>query len=184
MEDENPLEAKEKLDELAEHKSGWTHYLAITTAIIAVLAAIASMRSGALANDAILAKNDAILSQAKASDQWNYYQAKGIKKNLADSISIVHPDPKLEAAAAKYDADQKEIKAEADKLVGEVAKANKESEEGLKHHEMAALSVTFFQIAIALSAMAALMRQKWFWVMSLGLAVAGSGFLAASFVMR
>ncbi len=40
----------------------WTGYLSLQTAVIAVFAAVASLESGGNSNDAILAKNEAILS--------------------------------------------------------------------------------------------------------------------------
>ncbi len=180
MEEDTPLEAKEQLDELAEHKSGWTRYLAITTAMIAVLAALASMKSGNLANSALLAKNDAILMQSKASDQWNYYQAKGIKRTIDDALSLGNGNLKLKSEALRYAAEQKDIQAKARELEREAESDNKRSERLLQKHEKAATSVTFFQIAIALSAMAALMRQKWFWFLSIGLAIAGTALLLAA----
>ena len=60
-------------------KTGWTVYLSLSTAIIAVFAAVASLESGANSNDAILEKNDAVLNQSKASDEWALYQAKVIR---------------------------------------------------------------------------------------------------------
>jgi len=179
MEDENPLEAKEKLDELAEHKEGWTRYLALTTAFIAVLAALASMKSGGLANEALLAKNDAILSQSKASDQWNYYQAKGIKRTVDEGFAATASNPKLKSEATRYASEQKDIQEKARSLDKEVETNNVLSEKLLQRHEKAASSVTFFQIAIALSAMAALMKQKSYWIVSMALAAIGAGYLVA-----
>src|SRR5207247_1136020 len=72
-------EAVEEAVERAEHGARWIQYLSLSTVLIAVLAAIASLRSGSLANEALLVKNQAVLFQARASDQWSYYQAKGIK---------------------------------------------------------------------------------------------------------
>ena len=76
-------QVEETIERVAEHGKGsgsrWTHYLALSTAVIAVLAAIASLEAGSLSNEAILYKNEAVLFQAKASDAWSYYQAKGIK---------------------------------------------------------------------------------------------------------
>src|SRR5260370_31456181 len=89
-EDLETAELKERIEEgvekaLEEGGGGprWTLYLSLSTAIIAVFAAIASLESGANSNDAILEKNEAVLSEARASDQWAYYQAKGMKSSLA-----------------------------------------------------------------------------------------------------
>ena len=85
-------EMKAQLEETREHaehvhgsggdKARWTLHLSLSTAIIAVFAAIASLQSGAAESEALLAKNESILAQAKASDQWAYYQAKNIKMSL------------------------------------------------------------------------------------------------------
>jgi hypothetical protein len=183
VEIENPLEAKEHLDELAhhghggEHSQGWTRYLAMTTALIAVLAAVASLLAGNWANDALLHKNEALLAQTQASDQFAYYQAKGIKKALAEFQFAQTKDPAEQAQIDKYGEQQTEIKKTADEDVAKVGEADKAAEEQLEKHHHGALSVTLFQIAIALSAMSALLRRKSFWAFSVGLATAGSAFL-------
>ncbi len=58
---------------LSEGKEKWVLYVALTTAIIAVLAAI----TGLIANDHA---DEAMLAQIKSSDQWAFYEAKSIKK--------------------------------------------------------------------------------------------------------
>src|SRR5580704_14560167 len=64
-----------------EHGGGnpWMRWLGLSTAIFAVVAAIASLRAGHFANEALLHANEATLRQSQASDQWAYYQAKGNK---------------------------------------------------------------------------------------------------------
>src|SRR5215471_14734214 len=83
------MELKEKLEEAtenaieaAEHRSRWVIYLSFTTALIAVFAAIAALESGSYADEALLQKNEAVLAQSKASDQWAYYQAKSVKSTI------------------------------------------------------------------------------------------------------
>jgi len=188
VEIENPLEAKEQLDELAhhhehggehggEHGPSWTRYLAISTALIAVLAAIASLLAGNWANDALLHKNEALLAQSQASDEYNYYQAKGIKKALAEYQFALTKDPADQTAVDKYGQQQTDIKKTADEDVAKVGEANEAAEGQLEKHHNGALSVTLFQIAIALSAMSALLRRKSFWGLSVTLALAGTAFL-------
>jgi hypothetical protein len=181
VEIENPLEAKEHLEELAHHHEhggqGWTRYLAITTALIAVLAAVASLLAGNWANTALLRKNDALLAQTQASDQFAYYQAKGIKKALAEFEFAATKGPAQQAQADKYGQEQQTIKAAADEDTKKVTEQNEAAEAQLEKHHHGALAVTLFQIAIALSAMSALLRRKSFWALSVGLATAGSVFL-------
>src|SRR5215510_8573562 len=93
------LEFKEKLDEAteraveaAEHRSRWVVYLSFSTALIAVLAAIAALESGAYSNEALAQKNEALLAQSQASDQWAYYQAKSVKAAIyASQAAALEP---------------------------------------------------------------------------------------------
>jgi preprotein translocase subunit SecG len=180
METENPLEVKEHLDHLThhhgEHAEGWTRYLAITTALIAVLAAVASLVAGNYANDAVLDKNEAVLAQAQASDQYAYYEDKGIKKNLAQYAFDATKDPARQSEATQYATQQVAIKKLADADAAQVERHNAAAEAHLEQHHHAALGVTFFQIAIALAAMSALLRRKSFWALSLLLTAAGTVF--------
>ena len=84
-------ELREKLEEMHEHTQhsqthshgpSWTLYLSLSTAMIAVFAAIGSLQAGAYANHALLKKNESVLAQARASDEWAYYQSKSVKANL------------------------------------------------------------------------------------------------------
>src|ERR1700682_5014336 len=70
---EVPLEnLQEHVHHTAEHSGEqWISWVALSTAILAVLAAIAGLLSGKHANEAMM-------SQIEASDQWSYYQAKSI----------------------------------------------------------------------------------------------------------
>src|SRR5258707_8698668 len=74
-------EAEVPLEDLQEHVhhsvehggEKWISGVALSTAILAVLAAIAGLLSGKHANEAMM-------SQIEASDQWGYYQAKSIDR--------------------------------------------------------------------------------------------------------
>ncbi len=59
--------------------------IALTTALFAALAAIASLEAGGPVNEALALKTEATRLQAEASDQWSYYQAKGLKAAVADA---------------------------------------------------------------------------------------------------
>ena len=195
MEDENPLETREQLEELREHaggegeheggggehakSQGWVRYLSISTAIIAVLAALATLLSGNYANEALLLKNEAILKQTLASDQWSYYQAKGIKHDVAQGFQELKPSAAFAARIEKLATEQKEIQTKAQDFEKEAKERNEESETDLGHHHKLAVGVTLFQIAIALSAIAALLRRRRIWVLSLLGAAVGLFFLIA-----
>jgi hypothetical protein len=156
-EDLETAELKERIDEGVEKalEGGgaprWTLYLSLSTAIIAVFAAIASLESGANSNDAILEKNEAVLSQSKASDQWSYYQAKGVKGSLATAeADMVAPSnaelsTKLRADARRYKSEQDEIEKAAHELEAKVEESNKRAERFLERHHKFAISVTLFR---------------------------------------
>ena len=192
-------ELKEKLEEAEEELEkereeiekvrgpSWTLALSLSTAIIAVFAAIASLQSGAAANTAILSKNEAVLSQARASDRWAYYQAKGIKQTVyasqSEALGDARPEEakKLHAEAEKYRQEQAEIEKGARELEAAVAEANKRADESLERHHQFAISVTIFQVAIALAAIAALTRRRIMWFVSLGIGIGGLLFFVRGF---
>ena len=99
-------EIKEKLDEAIERLEGgeaarnvrWMLYLSLATALMAVFAAIASLEAGAHSNEAIFEKNEAVLRQSQASDQWSYFQAKGLKSTFLSAQSQSLPQTSSELA--------------------------------------------------------------------------------------
>src|ERR1700675_2482569 len=108
---EVPLEDfEEHVHHSAEHSGEtWISWVALSTAILAVLAAIAGLLSGKHANEAMM-------SQIEASDQWSYYQAKSIKAAVLDAKMALAgaPDESDRAKAARYEKEQEEIKSGAE----------------------------------------------------------------------
>src|SRR5580704_10597292 len=74
---EAPMETVEEEIHHSAHESkeNWISYVAVSTALCAVFAAIAALISNHHANEAMI-------DQIQASDQWGYYQAKGIKATM------------------------------------------------------------------------------------------------------
>src|SRR5467141_4581849 len=85
---EVPLEhLHEEIHHHAEHTGEkWISWVALSTAILAVLAAIAGLLSGSHANEAMM-------SQIEAADQWAFYQAKGIKAAVLDAKMTLSGTP-------------------------------------------------------------------------------------------
>src|SRR2546430_2709213 len=148
---EVPLEhLHEHIHHTAEHGGPpWISWVALSTAILAVLAAISGLLSGKHANEAMM-------SQIKASDQWAYYQAKGIKAAILEAKTTLAEEAteKDKEKAAQYKEQQAEIRLEAE---------HKEEEATSNFHkqEVFARSVTKFQIPIAIAAISkyTMMRQ-------------------------
>lgn len=164
----------EKMEEEAEHKGGWIAKVAVSSALLAVAAAISALLAGHHANEAML-------EQMKATDQWAYYQAKGIKSALvgANDTQIAangRPVPADDAQKIqRYDAEQKEIEEKGHEL-------EESSELHMAHHKSFAIAVTLFQIAIAMGAISVLAKKPPLWFVSLALGAGGLVFLVQGLV--
>jgi len=171
---EVPLEhLREEVHHSAEHsRDTWISWVALSTAILAVLAAIAGLLSGQHVNEAMM-------NQIEASDQWNYYQAKSIKASVLDAkMSLAGaPNESDQTKRDRYEKEQEEIKSEAEhKEAG--AKSN------FHKHEVFARGVTMFQIAIAVAAISALTKKRKFWIVSLIFGSVGCIFLVLAAIAR
>lgn len=164
---------QEEMHHHAQHAPGqrWISWVALSSAVLAALAAVSALLSGHHANEAML-------DQLKASDHWSYYQAKGIKSAVHGSrIALIQamgkePSPVELEKQKRYEEEQKEISDE----------AKKEEAESRMHfslHEVFARAVTFFQIGIAVGAISALTKKRRFFWTSLG-----AGFLGLVFLLQ
>jgi hypothetical protein len=140
---------------------------------------MASLRAGDTVNEALALKSDATRIQAQASDQWAFYQAKGIKGAVARSTAVTwqaagrRVPADVEATANRYDAEQKEIQTKARELETERDAKEHEAASLLEKHHHYAAAVALFQVAIALGAVAALTRFRLVWFGSLALGAIG-----------
>jgi hypothetical protein len=158
--------------------------IALTTALLAAMAAVAALWAGATVNEALARKTDAARLQAEASDQWAYYQAKGIKAAVAEAeagawlAAAKTPPAELEAKRRRYEEEQREIEARAREKEKAREEQSQEAEHLLHRHHRYANAVALFQVSIALGAVAALTRQKLVWLGSMLVGIAGLWFLA------
>ncbi|MBI3558424.1 MAG: DUF4337 domain-containing protein [Deltaproteobacteria bacterium] len=169
---EVPLEqVQESLQEHAVHSHGdrLMMRIALTSAFLAALAAVAALLAGHHSNEAML-------EQLHASDQWGYYQAKGIKAAVLgtkhDLLKALgkSPSEKDVEKMAEYRAEQEDIKKEAEHKEAE-------AQSHLRQHVVLARSVTMFQVAIAIGAISALTRKRRFWLVSMAFGFMGIAFL-------
>jgi hypothetical protein len=164
---EVPIEqTQEQIHEHAHHsRVSWILGVALSSALLAAFAAVASLMAGGHANEAMM-------EQMQSSDQWAYYQAKGIKAGvLTTKVDLLKALGKPVAAGdeekmADYKKEQKEIQ--------EIAEhKEKESKAHLHVHEILARAVTMFQVAIAVSAIAVLTKRRRFWYVGLAFGAIG-----------
>ena len=153
--------------------------IAVATAILATVGAFFSYQAGSTQNEAAMFKNDAAIKKTEASDQWNFYQAKNNKQNLAE-LALLLPSAdqeKYKKSIERYDSEKKDIKKQAEGLETESKGFDAQSEATMHVHHRWALAMTFIQIAISLAAITLLTRKK---SLSIGVAaMAGGGFIFA-----
>jgi hypothetical protein len=146
----------------------WIGRAALTSALVAVFAAISSLLAGHHANEAML-------EEMKATDNWALYQAKGIKGNVLQSkIDLLEAfdkpaKPDDHGKLEDYKKEQKELEDKGHEL-------EHSSEEHMAHHTILARTVTVFQVGIAMAAIAVLSKKQALWYLSIGLGVVGLGF--------
>ena len=181
----------EAIHEEVEHGGGaFLKRIALTTALFAALAAIAALRAGATVNEALVLKTEAARLQAEASDQWAYYQAKGIKAATAEAartswLAIAkEPPPEYAEKQKRYGEEQSEIQKKARELEKERDDKSAEADHLLHRHHGFANSVALFQVSIALGAIAALTRSRPVWFGSLALGAMATILFAATLIGR
>jgi hypothetical protein len=161
------------MDELEREGGSFLKQISITTAILAVLAAIASLQAGATVNMALVLKTEATRLQSEASDQWAYYQAKGIKAAVQEASRTPwlaigkEPPDAYDEKMSRYVDEQQEILNKAREMERERDERLKESDHLLHKHHGFASAVALFQVSIALGAVAALTRYRLVWFGSL-----------------
>jgi len=138
--------------------------IAVMTALLATVGAIFSYMGGSTQANSGLYKNNAAIKKTEASNQWNYYQAKSSKQNMAElAIALVPADKRetYESEVARYKKEKEEIKAAAEKLEAESKAWDDQSDVQLHLHHRWAQATTALQVAIALAAVALLTRRSW-----------------------
>jgi Domain of unknown function (DUF4337) len=170
--------------EHAAHDGGkdrFTSTIAVVTAILATVGALFSYMGGATQANAGLYKNNAAIKKTEASNQWNYYQAKSSKQNLAElAVALVADDRKAQyqQEVERYKKEKDVIKGDAEKLEAQSKSWDDQSDAQMHQHHRWAQATTALQVSIALAAMALLTRRKWlewgmFGMASVGIALGG-----------
>lgn len=158
---------------MSEQKEKWLGWLALSTAIMAVLAALTTLYMGKFSSRAIM-------SQGQESDQWAFYQAKSIKEHsfemskktlelqlLSQKGMSSEATEAYRAIIAKYEGDIKRYAAERKEIK---TKAEEVAARKLKAQEMGgnfAYALIFLQIALMLASISSLTKRKYLWYIAL-----------------
>jgi|SRR6185369_8624113 len=155
--------------EKAEDEKGFSlnSVIALLVAVLATFMAVCNIKDGNIVQSMSQ-------QQAKAVDQWSYYQAKGMKQNLAESMvdqltiqkeegaslspaSLALLDKKIAfytAKAKNYGKEKEDIKKEAEGAQTEYDRLN-------IHDDQFDMSEAGLSISIALLGVSALTKKKW-----------------------
>jgi hypothetical protein len=120
----------------------------VAAAVLAVLASLCSLQAERTVADSIIAKNEAVLSQSRASDEWAYRQAKSIKLHVQQLVAGAPAETEQQRA----DVEASEARARDAEQQRDVA--NRESAERFEQHHRFAVGTSLLQIAIVLTTVA------------------------------
>jgi hypothetical protein len=171
-----------KKDASAPAPDTWTKWVALSTTLLAVCAAFATLKGGSFSTKTQLAT-------VSASNKWSYFQSKSLKETARDTESTIikvieasatSPEAKAIARKAieKADDEIKRYKTEKAEIMKEAQFLDAEAAYIQARGGNFGLAIMFLQIAIMLSAISALMKKKSFWIVGLCAGAIGVGFLS------
>ena len=175
----------EELNELKEHAEHAKEDpslapISVTMAVLAVLVAVVTLLGHR-------AHTEEVVLQAKASDQWAYYQAKNIRRHedeifsdngsvetTTDAAALAKLREKYSSEAARYKDDQKEIEDKAREMEAEVATERNRAD----RYDLAEV---FLEVGLVITSITLLSGRRLFWMFGIlmgviGIALAGTGF--------
>ncbi len=149
--------------------------LAIFIALVSTLTTIVSYHDSMVQNKAFLLKNETLITQAKASGLWAFYQAKSGKENVIQIIRYFSSKKDMEnyqETLERYQNEKKQIRLQAEALEKESQENNLESQRLMNDHQEGK-GILLMQIAISLASITMLTKKKWLFVFAVACAVSG-----------
>lgn len=169
-----------------EKKEPWLNHMALVTVLLAVCATLSTFKGGAYSTLSVI-------SQALASDQWAFYQAKSTKLHLyelqmeqlrlqamalpsnnAASAAYAAKIAEYQARISRYNEEKKDLESKARDF-------ERQRDEAKRHGRPFGLAVMFLQVAILLNSIAGLMKTKRIWWAALPIGLIGIAFFLDGF---
>lgn len=157
--------------------------ISFTMSLLAVLVAVTTVLGHRT-------HTEAVLEQARASDQWNLYQAKKIRQyDTQMTLDLFNALPLSDAVAAgkitdtykvhleKWNSDLNEESAKATELEGEVRKSE-------RHAARFDLGEALLEIGLVITSITLLTRLRAYWYLGMVFGAAGVAFAAWAFLIR
>jgi len=178
---DSPLEELEHREhvEHAEHAAlegnPLISQVTLSIAVLAVVAAISASLETTESDAAIAAKNDAVLAQDQATDQWGFANSKSLRRKVYElAADTGNPKAAIYAAAAAHEAAD-EAKAE-DVAKGFETKRDQALARADVHeirHGRLTVASTLLHMSIAIATLAIILGRRWPWLAALALSAAG-----------
>jgi hypothetical protein len=174
-----------ELKEQAEHAKENPELapVSVTMAILAVLVAVVSLLGHR-------AHTEEVVLQAKASDQWAYYQAKNIRQHTdqlftdltsleatTDASKLAKTREKYFEEISRYQGEQHELETEARKLEAEVAIERDRA-------DRFDVAEVFLEVGLVVTSITLLTSRRFYWVTGVGLAIVGMVLAATGFFVH
>jgi hypothetical protein len=178
----------DELNELQEHAEHAKDNpalapVSLTMAILAVLVAVVTLVGHR-------AHTEEVVLQAKASDQWAFYQAKNIRRHsdelftdltsvqaTTDAAALAKLRDKYSQEATRYQDEQKEIEDKAHELEAEVVTERHRA-------DRFDLAEVFLEIGLVITSITLLSGRRVFWGLGLGLGAVGIAVAVTGFVVH
>lgn len=164
-------------------REGSLRPVSFTMAVLAVLVAIVTVLGHR-------AHTESVLQQARASDQWNLYQAKKIRQyNTQLTVNLLQSLPVADQAAtakvtseytahlAKWSTELNEEQAKAREMEAEVRKSE-------RHATRFDLGEALLEIGLVITSITLLTRRRPYWYLGLAFGASGFGIAIWAFLIR
>jgi hypothetical protein len=151
-----------------ERREAWTKYVSLMVVALAVLTAMASLKSGSFGSRVLL-------NQARASDTWAFYQSKSIKRHLAEMESRQALNAEAQKVAReeleRYRKEEIDVKSKAEEY-------EKTRDESSRHGPPLAFGIAMLQISIALASVCLITKRRLLWAAAAVLGTSGACYAA------
>jgi hypothetical protein len=181
------LEAHEHMEhaeEAAHEGNPFISRVAISVAVLAVLAAVAGSLETVEGGRALGSTSEAVLAQDEATDTWNEFQADSIKKHVYGIAAQAGGEHAADNKknSKEYGDTQKDLMKEAKAKEKERDDLLAESKTHEDRHHWLTGAATLFEIGIAMSTVAIITKKHWLWFTAVGFGVVGLVLLVAAYV--
>src|SRR5579863_209152 len=138
-------------------------HVPLAAAALAVLAGLSSLLGARTGEAMLVTRTEAVLSQARATDLWNEYQADSLKAHLGESLALIAVTA---AARQKLTSGAKEDRGRQAPLMKQALDSERQRDDDLarstsfeEQKQRFDMAVALFEVAIVLTSVAAMIRK-------------------------